>query len=781
MKSNFTLPKFSTSAFSKRDASNNSVSKFSKAFFFFVLLLGSFTVYSQTFPPASSCTSKDLLLVNATLPYAKCETCTDGSTVTKMLTLYINNKTGSTRTSFAFWATLIVIKANGDTDFTRSGPISKCFSTIPKNSTTAYQYGNISFLCGESLVLTNIWEAWTDASPNSTCPTLLNSTSTINPKCGIVSSLNVIAGDAATIKVTDATCTNTGSLKVLPYGGTGPYKVALGTNTPVSVAIGDSTTFTGLTAGTYDIYITDANNCTPVHLTRTINATGSVSVPTSGGDQAQCANTPVQTLTATATGASGTTITWWTLATGGTQVTSPTLNHIGDTTYYAQATNGTCTSSRTAVKLTINPTPNAPTSGGDKTECATSPVQTLTATATGASGETITWWDAATGGNQVTSPTLNSVGSVTYYAQASNASCSSARTAVKLTINETPGAPTAGSNQSACEESPIQTLTATATAPSGSTLSWWDAATGGNSVSVPSLNSVGSVTYYAQATIGSCSSSRVGVSLEIKATPGAPTVTVSDKCDGSSDLTASNFTGSLLWSTGETTASINVKSPGTYTVTQTTNGCTSPSGSGVANPKSTPSSPSVTMVTPTCTDKTFSVQVNNPSNGVTYTLTQPGNLTPPQVIDYTSGGDLIFSGLTFGDGYSVTATNDAGGCVSPAETCGNSDNATRILSPTSVQNQPLTLESSKTQVTAIPNPYNNIIRFNLQSDVSGQGSLELYNVLGQKLKTVYQGFIQKGFKQNIDFVVPGNINHSNLIYIFTVGNERKSGIVIGAK
>ena len=69
-----------------------------------------------------------------------------------------------------------------------------------------------------------------------------------------------------------------------------------------------------------------------------------------------------------------------------------------------------------------------------------------------------------------------------------------------------------------------------------------------------------------------------------KAIPSAPTVTVVNNC-GSSVLTASGFTGSLLWSNGATTSSITVTTAGTYTVTQTVNGCTSAAGSGVAAPK----------------------------------------------------------------------------------------------------------------------------------------------------------------------------------------------------
>jgi gliding motility-associated-like protein len=116
------------------------------------------------------------------------------------------------------------------------------------------------------------------------------------------------------------------------------------------------------------------------------------------------------------------------------------LNTVGTVTYYAQASNGTCSSlTRTAVTLTINGASTAPTSGGNQTVYRTSSTQTLTATATGG---TITWYSSATGGTVVTSPTLNTVGTVTYYAQASNGTCSSlTRTAVTLTINGISTAP----------------------------------------------------------------------------------------------------------------------------------------------------------------------------------------------------------------------------------------------------------------------------------------------------------------------------------------------------
>jgi hypothetical protein len=70
-----------------------------------------------------------------------------------------------------------------------------------------------------------------------------------------------------------------------------------------------------------------------------------------------------------------------------------------------------------------------------------------------------------------------------------------------------------------------------------------------------------------------------------KTTPTAPVVNVVNNCDGTSTLTATTA-GVLLWSTGESTASITVQTAATYTVTTTNaSGCTSLQGSGVAAPK----------------------------------------------------------------------------------------------------------------------------------------------------------------------------------------------------
>ena len=273
-----------------------------------------------------------------------------------------------------------------------------------------------------------------------------------------------------------------------------------------------------------------------------------------------------------------------------------------------------------------------PTSDGNKIVCESSPIQKITATAT---GETITWYDAATEGNLVADPSLSSIGTITRYAQASSGTCTSpSRTAVTLTINAAPAAPTSGGDQTVCEQSPIQTLTATAT---GNTITWYEAATWGNVVASPTINTVGTMTYYAQATNeNNCSSlSRTGVTLTINAAPAAPAVMVTNDCNGTSTLTASNYTGSLLWNTNQTTASIIITNAGLYTVTQTVNSCTSANGSGMAAPKYTPAA-TITAGSQNCTNDvaTYSLTAGNTLIGTVFTWSK------------SSGADGTFSNTT---------------------------------------------------------------------------------------------------------------------------------------
>ena len=62
----------------------------------------------------------------------------------------------------------------------------------------------------------------------------------------------------------------------------------------------------------------------------------------------------------------------------------------------------------------------------------------------------------------------------------------------------------------------------------------------------------------------------------------------------------------------------------------------------------------------------------------------------------------------------------------------------------------------------------------IQSKVSGQGSLEIYNMLGQKIETVYRGTIVAERSQVVEYKTTTKLN-GGLIYIFRVGGKQVTG------
>ncbi|MDO9374406.1 MAG: hypothetical protein Q7T76_08305 [Ferruginibacter sp.] len=130
--------------------------------------------------------------------------------------------------------------------------------------------------------------------------------------------------------------------------------------------------------------------------------------------------------------------------------------------------------------------------------------------------------------------------------------------------------------------------------------------------------------------------------------------------------------------------------------------------------------------------------------------------------------------MKFGDGFNVIASKD--GCTSSPTRCPEdalvqrSDDAARSISAQITS-------SASTKVLAFPNPYSDHIKFNLKSDISGHGSLELYNMIGQKVKNVFQGYIEKGQVRTIDFSVPYSLR-TNLVYVFRIGDQRTTGKII---
>ena len=97
--------------------------------------------------------------------------------------------------------------------------------------------------------------------------------------------------------------------------------------------------------------------------------------------------------------------------------------------------------------------------------------------------------------------------------------------------------------------------------------------------------------YSVTATSGTCTTSGT-YTVNAGTPPATPSVNVVNNCNGTSTL-STTASGTLLWNTAATASPITVSSAGTYTVTQTVNGCVSAAGSGVAAPKTTSTSTTV--------------------------------------------------------------------------------------------------------------------------------------------------------------------------------------------
>jgi hypothetical protein len=148
-----------------------------------------------------------------------------------------------------------------------------------------------------------------------------------------------------------------------------------------------------------------------------IKPCGTVSAPTSSNQSFCSAASPtVASLTAT-----GTSIQWYSAPSGGTALNSSTALTTA-TTYYATQTDGGCESvSRTAVVVTINNTPSVPTGTATQIFCSTS---SPTVNELSATGTSIQWYEASTGGSALATNT-SLVNSTIYYATQTVSGCES--------------------------------------------------------------------------------------------------------------------------------------------------------------------------------------------------------------------------------------------------------------------------------------------------------------------------------------------------------------------
>ena len=83
-------------------------------------------------------------------------------------------------------------------------------------------------------------------------------------------------------------------------------------------------------------------------------------------------------------------------------------------------------------------------------------------------------------------------------------------------------------------------------------------------------------------------------------------------------------------------------------------------------------------------------------------------------------------------------------------------------------------------VTAYPNPFTDKVKFSIVSPVSGKASLEVYNMMGQKIRSIYQGYLFAGKGQVIEYRI-SSAYQGNLIYTLRVGDKQVNGKLVQMK
>ncbi|MEI7423959.1 MAG: gliding motility-associated C-terminal domain-containing protein, partial [Prolixibacteraceae bacterium] len=197
-----------------------------------------------------------------------------------------------------------------------------------------------------------------------------------------------------------------------------------------------------LTTGTYYAEsISNATGC--ISTTRTavkVNLNAYPDAPIAPASQVFCGSATLTNLQVSAQ--AGTTVYWYTAATGGTALdNSSTLTTA--TGYYAEAVNSTsgCVSlTRTAVTATVNALPVAPSGNASQNFFVESSPKVSNLTVTGSN---VVWYDAASGGTVITAATSLANGTTYYATQTVNGCTSSDRLAVTAVVQPKNPAPPA--------------------------------------------------------------------------------------------------------------------------------------------------------------------------------------------------------------------------------------------------------------------------------------------------------------------------------------------------
>lgn len=394
-------------------------------------------------------------------------------------------------------------------------------------------------------------------------------------------------------------------------------------------------------------------NCTSSRKAVTITVNTSPTPPTAS-DLTICYNQKA-TLTATASGS----MNWYSSVIGGTSIAAggsyQTGNLTQNQTYYVEqtASNG-CLSSRKAVIANVNPQVLAPSVASNQNVCFGT-TTSISTTSSGTNGNSIKWYDVATGGSALQSNTIASSPTITYttpnlftdktyYVAETNSlnSCESERKAIQVVVQAQLLAPQLPTTTQLCQfTQKIISANYHTSSPQTGTITWYETNTAtlplatGKDYNLPTTitNSAGTYNLFAEHSLNNCVSPRSQIIITVNPKPVAPTTTPTISiCENSTiNLTATSSGSNTFAWTGPNGFTSNLQNPtinnakepdhqGIYSVvaTDNTTGCASIVGTTQVSIFPQPQSITLTNNSPICENQTLILQTNT-VNGATYT------------------------------------------------------------------------------------------------------------------------------------------------------------------
>ncbi|MFM7006859.1 MAG: gliding motility-associated C-terminal domain-containing protein [Flavobacteriales bacterium] len=573
-------------------------------------------------------------------------------------TVTVTGSNGCTATASSIITQDITAPTISITNNTGSSTINCTTTSINLSATGGVSY---SWSNGSSIV-------GTTAALSISSPGTYTLTGTGANGCTATSSITITQTIAApSVSITNAanatvlTCALT-TITLTANGG-GTYSWSNGSN-----IVGTSSTLTVTSPGTYTVTVTGTNGCSA---TASTTITQNITTPTAGitnnpnTNTLSCSN---NSLTLTATSANG--YSW--IGGGSNLGTNPSITISAPGTYTVTVTgsNGcTSTASTTISQNTQAPTVSINATANGVLTCSNTSV-TLTGSSSTGSG-TATWLNGTTvisngpisGTGNIANLVVTSPGTYTLNILEANGCLGTSN----YTVTQNITAPTAViTNNTAttlltCSQTSINVL-----ASGANTYAWSNGTSVNGTNAALTISSPGTYTVTATGTNGCIDTEQITITQNITA-PIAAIVNNTGATQLTCAVTSISLTatggGTYSWSNGPsvvgTNASLNVTTPGTYTVTVTNpiNGCTHTSAQTITQNISPPtvsvsSAPNTTTLTCSTTSITLTA-----SGGSAYTWISLGNnLGTNASINVTTPGT-----------YSVSVTG-ANGCTASVNT-----------------------------------------------------------------------------------------------------------------